>query len=63
MNSSVLIREERNEKEEVWAGKMLLLFRRFMKEKGESEKLAFARYMECVPYLGEAEEALKGVFL
>lgn len=53
------IRGKRDGKVELWVENKLLLCSRLLREEGESEKLAFVRYKECVPPLNEVDEALR----
>lgn len=57
------IPRESRKKGEMWAEKVLRLFRCLMKEDSEGDELAFVRCMECVPSLENVEEALKCVHL
>lgn len=61
--SYVIIRGKSNGKEEVWAGKMILLFQCLVKGATEGGELTFVRYMECVPSLDELAETLWRVCL
>lgn len=63
LNSFVLIRGESEGMEEVWVGKVLLLFRCVEKGRSGGAELAYVRYMECVPPLNNVEETLGCVCL
>lgn len=55
----VLVRWEKDEKEEVWAGKIVLLFCGSVKEDFDVDELASVRYMECEALFHEVGETLK----
>lgn len=57
----VLIQRERTRKEEVWAGRLLLLFHCLVKGESDGGMPAFVRYMERVAPLDEADETLRCV--
>lgn len=49
----MLIRGERNGREELWVVEVLLLFRCLMKEDSAADEIAFVRYTEYVAPLDE----------
>lgn len=48
LNTFVLLQGERNGREEVWVGKVLLLFCRSVRGESREDELSFVRYVECV---------------
>lgn len=58
LNNSVVIGEEGDEEEKIWAGRVLLLFLCFVKRDTESLELAFVKYVECVMVLDAGDEGL-----
>lgn len=63
MNSFGRIRGENDGKEEMYLGKMLILFHCLMMLGSEGDELTSVRYVECVRFLSETDEALRCVGL
>lgn len=53
------MQQESDGKEEMWAGKVVLLARCLLKEESEGDKLTFVWYMEFASPLNETNEALR----
>lgn len=60
-NSFVLIKGEKEGRKEVFAEKVLLLFRCSLKRESARKELAIVRYIECVALLDEKDEGLECV--
>lgn len=58
LNSLVVMQGERDGREDVCVGKMILLFCFFVKKESDEDELGFVRYMECVASLDDVDEAL-----
>lgn len=57
-SSHVLIREEKNERKEVWTRETLLLFCRLVKGKSDVDELATVGHMKCVGAASKLDETL-----
>lgn len=63
LESFALVRGEKDGREKVWVGKVLLLAQRSVKGKSDGDEPASVRYMEFVAPLDEVDEALRCVYL
>lgn len=61
MNTFVLSRGDSNVKRKVWVERAVVLSGCLLKREGEREALEFARYMEFMPPLDDADKVLRCV--
>lgn len=63
VSSSLLIRGENDEEEDIWVGKVLLMYRSVVAQDEESDEMAFVQCLECVMPLNPVIDMLECVFL
>lgn len=59
LSSFVSVRRERNERNEMWAGRVLVLLSCLATGESDGNELAFVPFMDCLAPLDEVREALK----